>query len=131
MFTRLRAYPLPVTPKFPPRSQTARTATRVEGVREAAQRKASLCFQGDADFVAGSANPPWWSERVHGRTGEVLNPGPSAKALQRLLEGVPNVRVSLETLRSGLGHLPWEDGRPVLDPMRRIRGEVASVEEEM
>ena len=131
MFTRLRAYPLPVTPKFPPRPQTARTAARVEGVREAAQRKASLCFQGDADFVAGSANPPWWSERVHGRTGEVLNPGPSAKALQRLQEGVPNVRVSLETLRSGLGHLPWEDGRPVLDPMRRIRGEVASVEEEM
>ena len=40
-------------------------------------------------------------------------------------------RNEVETLRAGLGHLPGEDGRPVLDRMRRIRGEVASVEEEM
>ena len=131
MFTYRRAYPLPRTPP-PGKPQSAEVVARLARAEKKRQELTSLYVDRDpARAAAGQEAPPWWSEKVHGKTGESLMEsqlGPKSKPAE---DEPLNVRSSLEVLRSSLGTLPWSDGRPVLDPNRRMRVEVSEVEEEM
>ena len=131
MFTYRRASPLPQTPP-PGKPQSAAVVARLARAEKKRQELNSLYVDRDpARAAAGQEAPPWWSEKVHGKTGESLMEsqlGPKSKPAE---DEPLNVRSSLEVLRSSLGTLPWSDGRPVLDPNRRMRVEVSEVEEEM
>ena len=133
--TKVRVYPN-YPPDAPRRPMSATNVARVARVKEK-KRLLDQQFLGRPNIGFPRTHvfkglkperavslPAWWSKEVHGEAGkDVPMPRHTTKP-----PAIKAIKKSLMDLRMTLSKLPWADGRPVQDPERRIRGELADME---